>query len=220
MKIAIIGASGHGRVVIDAITKGNAHTIECLLDSGREVGDEISGYRVFGGVKDFGRAISELDIKGVVICVGDNATRKNIYSRISNDLGAAVKFVTVIHPSATIADDVVLGEGVVILAGAIVNTGAKIGNGGLLNTNCSLDHDCVMNEFSSLAPGAVVGGNVDIGAETAISLGAKVCHGLKIGAQTVVGAGAVVVKNIPNNSVAFGVPARVIRSRTRTDPYL
>ena len=72
----------------------------------------------------------------------------------------------------------------------------------------------------SIAPGATLGGNVRVGGGSAISLGVGVIHGITIGEDTVIGAGAVVVRDMPPGVVAYGVPARVIRTRARGERYL
>lgn len=220
MKIAVIGASGHGRVIIDAIEKAGEHTVACLLDSGKEKGASVDGYHVFGAVEDYSKAVRELGIEGVVLGIGDNYTREKIYNSLSDEQGAPLYMPTVIHPSAVVGKNVTLESGVVLLAGAIVNCGAFLGRGSFINTNASLGHDSIMGSFSSLAPGAVVGGNSHIGHGTAISLGAKVVHSVHIGNHSVIGAGAVVLDNIEPNCVAYGLPARVQRKRFPSDPYL
>jgi serine acetyltransferase len=89
-----------------------------------------------------------------------------------------------------------------------------------MGTNSSVDHDNVLAEFVSLAPGATTGGDVHVGVCTAIGLGANVIHQAHIGAHAVVGAGAVVLDDLPDLVVAYGVPARVVRSRDAGEPYL
>src|SRR5688500_14187516 len=106
------------------------------------------------------------------------------------------------------------------MAGAVVNSDGSIGNSCILNTKASLDHDSLMEDFSSLAPNATVVGNVVIGAFSAVSLGASIIHGVKIGEHSVLGAGALAVDDIPHHSVAYGTPAKVIRKRLEGDKYL
>ena len=90
----------------------------------------------------------------------------------------------------------------------------------ILNNNSSLDHDSKMLDYSSLAPGVSIGGNVQIGLFTAVSLGAKVIHGIIIGEHTIIGAGSIVLKNIPKYVIAYGTPAKVIRDRIVGEKYL
>ncbi|MDO9484686.1 MAG: transferase, partial [Actinomycetota bacterium] len=94
------------------------------------------------------------------------------------------------------------------------------GVGALLNTGCILEHESQLGDFASLAPRAVTGGRVSIGSRSAISIGAVLKHGLTIGEDTVVGGSSYVDRDLPSGVVAYGVPARVIRSRERGDAYL
>jgi sugar O-acyltransferase (sialic acid O-acetyltransferase NeuD family) len=128
--------------------------------------------------------------------------------------------VSAVHPRATIARSAGIGRGVAIMAGTVVNCESRIEDFCILNTSSSLDHDCLMETGSSLAPQTVTGGNVRIGACTALGLGAQIIHGIQIGAHTVVGAGSVVLRDVPERSVVYGVPARVIRARKEDEPYL
>jgi acetyltransferase-like isoleucine patch superfamily enzyme len=106
------------------------------------------------------------------------------------------------------------------MAGAVVSNGCTLGRGALLGTNSSVDHDGRLDDFASLAPGAATGGNVRIGACTAVGLGASIVHAVTVGEHTVIGAGAVVIDDVPDLVVAYGMPARVARSRSAGEPYL
>jgi acetyltransferase EpsM len=98
------------------------------------------------------------------------------------------------------------------MAGAVINPGASIGANGIVNTCASVDHECVLGDAVHICPGARLAGNVTVGAGTMIGVGAAVRDRVKIGAGCVIGAGAAVVGDIPDRSLAVGVPARVIRS--------
>jgi acetyltransferase-like isoleucine patch superfamily enzyme len=106
------------------------------------------------------------------------------------------------------------------MAGAVLNPGVRVGEFCIVNTRASLDHDSTMGAFSSLAPGAITGGNVAVGSYSNVGMGATVLPGVSIGQHTLIGAGALVYRSVPDNSVAYGVPARLIRSRQPGDRYL
>jgi acetyltransferase-like isoleucine patch superfamily enzyme len=106
------------------------------------------------------------------------------------------------------------------MAGAVINPSCTIGRFCIVNTKASLDHDSVMDDFSSLAPGVTVGGNCRIGTHSAIGIGAVLRHGITIGDHTVVGAGSLVMSCVESFSVAYGVPARRIRDRRQGDKYM
>lgn len=219
MNIIVIGSSGHAKVVIDCIERENKYRIIGLIDRFKEVGSTSFGYKIIGKEEDLLYLIKLLNIEGGIIAIGDNFTRYVVYNKITQDI-PQFNFIKVIHPSAQIARNVILGQGTVIMANTTISSEASVGNFCIINNNSSLDHDSKMLDFSSLAPGSSVGGNVKIGSFTAVSLGAKVIHGITIGEHTIIGAGANVLKDIPSNVVAYGNPAKVIRSRVAGEKYL
>ena len=218
-RVLVIGGSGQGRQVIDAIVARGHHEVVGVLDRSFRRGDVVAGYPVLGTDLDLRAAALETAADGFVVAIGDNHTRGEILERES---GAAAHLhpAIVVHPAATVARDATLGAGTILLAGAVVGNGCRIGRGVLLGINSSVDHDGWVDDHASLAPNAATGGTVRIGRATAIGIGASVIHEATLGADTVVGAGAVVLGNLPDRVVAYGVPARVIRSREPGEPYL
>jgi sugar O-acyltransferase (sialic acid O-acetyltransferase NeuD family) len=190
-----------------------------LLDARQPLGHVVLGYEVIGRDSDLPALVQRQGVTGVVVAIGDNWLR----AKVAANLRAAVpsiEFPNAIHPAAQLAKEVQLGEGNVIVAGAVVNSGTSIGNFCLLNTNCSVDHDCRLGDYASFAPNSCAGGNVELGEYTAVGLGANIIHGRQIGAHTVIGAGATALKDLPPNVVAYGTPARTVRSRQPGDRYL
>ncbi len=216
--VVIIGSSGHAKVVIDTIERECKYTIIGLIDSVKQVGDASFGYKVLGVEADLPTLVKSYDLDGGFIAIGDNWKRYLVMAKIKALL-PTFQFISTIHPSAQIARSVTIGKGSILMAGAIVNSDSKVGNFCIVNTKASLDHDSIMEDFSSLAPNATTGGNVSIGAFSAVSLGANIIHGRSIGKHTVIGAGAVVLDDIPEFCVAYGVPAKVIRERREGDKY-
>ena len=103
------------------------------------------------------------------------------------------------------------------MAGAIINSSSRIKNHYILNTNSSIDHECLMSDFSSIAPSVTVGGNVKIGAYSAIGIGTNIFHGMNIGYNCIVGGGSLVCSDINENSIYYGSPARFIRGHKMGD---
>lgn len=183
-RIVIVGAGGQGAIVADILK------------------DDAAGFVELGPIERL-RAIEH---DGVIVAIGDNATRRRLTEQL---LAAGERVATAIHPFTSIAASATIGAGSMISPGAIVCPRATIGRGVLLNTKSSVDHDSVIGDFVHIAPGATLGANVHVGEETLIAAGATVVSGIRIGARTVIGAGAVVVRDIGDDVVAFGVPARV-----------
>ena len=99
----------------------------------------------------------------------------------------------------------------------VINPRARIGENVIVNTAASIDHDCVIEDGAHLCPGTHLAGGVNIGRGAWIGIGAVVSDHLQIGANSIIGAGAVVTHDIPNNVVAYGVPAKVIRKINTND---
>ena len=217
--IVIIGSSGHAKVIIDIVEKEGRYNIVGLLDRNRKLGERTLGYRVLGQEEDVPNLAASHTVKGAIVAIGDNFIRSKVAARVT-EAYPGILFVSARHPNASIARDVSIGEGTVIMAGATVNPCSSIGRFCILNTNSSLDHDSVMEDFSSLAPGATTGGNCRIGSYSAISIGAVLIHGVHIGEHAVLGAGSTALKNLDSLKVAYGTPARVVRDRKPGDKYL
>jgi sugar O-acyltransferase (sialic acid O-acetyltransferase NeuD family) len=215
----VIGASGHARVVIDILRLRGRYEIVGLLDTYKSHGITCSGYEVIGTCRDLPGLIASASVAGAIVAIGDNWVRSRIVHEV-RDLVPGFRFVTAVHPSAQIGEDVLIGQGTAIMAGVVVNPGSRVGEFCILNTRASLDHDSVMEPYSSLGPAATTGGGVYVGAFASISIGATVVQEIRIGAHTVIGADATVLHDIPDEVVAYGTPARIIRSRKPSDPYL
>lgn len=218
-KVVVVGSSGHARVVIDILEQSTSLHLAGLLDDFREVGELTDGYRVLGKIADLPAVMELHSVDAVVVAVGDNWARYGLVEKIGN-LIPDVFFPALIHPRACIARSAKIDDGCMIMANAVINSGSHLKRFCIVNTAATLDHDGMMEEFSSLAPGVHAGGNVQIGKYSSVSIGATIIHERKIGEHCVIGAGAVVTRNIPANSLALGVPAKVARQRVPGEPYL
>jgi sugar O-acyltransferase (sialic acid O-acetyltransferase NeuD family) len=218
-RVIVIGGADQGRQVIDAIVARGFHTAVGVLDRALARGDEVSGIPVLGADDQLAARASAVGADHFVVAIGDNATRGRILER-ERARSPGLEPATIVHPSAVLGSGSTLGPGSIILAGAVVGNGCHFGPGVLLGIRSSVDHDGVVADHASLGPGATTGGNVRIGRATAVGLGASVIHGITIGDDTVIGAGAVVVEDVPDRVVAYGVPCRVARSREPGEPYL
>lgn len=217
--ILICGASGHSKMIIDIIHKNNSHKIIGFVDSFKPKGTDVFGYKIIGNKEDISKLKEEYNVYEIVLGIGDNYTRYQLMNYV-NDIAPELKFPSVIHPSVIMANDIIIPDGTVVMAGAIIDVGAKIGKFCILNTNSSLGHDCIIEDFISLSPGVSIGGNVKIGLCTAIGLKAGVNNNINIGNHTVIGSGSVVVKDIGDFKVAYGVPAKVKAERSIDTKYL
>jgi sugar O-acyltransferase (sialic acid O-acetyltransferase NeuD family) len=211
VRIVIVGAGAHGAVVADILQRAHAAgaiaaPIGFVDDTPSRSGTSLLGLDVLGSIA----SLAEHAHDAIIVAVGDNGARRALTERL---LAAGERLATAVHPSASIAPSATLGEGTVVSAGAIVTPRATIGRGVIVNTKASVDHDTSVGHFAHVSAGATVGGQARIGAETLIGIGATVLSGVTVGARTTIGAGAAVVEAIPDDVVAFGVPARVRSGR-------
>lgn len=195
-KLAIIGASGHGKVVAD-IARRNGYKEIVFLDDNDSI-HECGGYPVIGKSTETGTIDAD-----VIIGIGNAGVRKQIQESIPDE-----KMVTLIHPDAVVAEDVVIGKGTVVMAGAVINPGVRIGKGCIINTCSSVDHDCVVGDYVHIAVGSHLCGTVTVVNGTWIGAGATVSNNVYICSDCMIGAGAVVIKDIKIPGTYIGVPAK------------
>lgn len=138
--------------------------------------------------------------------IGDTTLRQKVYE---NAAAQGYDFLSLIHPSAILANDVHLGEAAQVMAGAILQAGVFLGSNVLINTGTIVDHDCWIGDHCHIAPGVTLSGGVSVGAGAHIGVGASVIQGVKIGENALIGAGSVVTKDVADGACVFGVPARV-----------
>jgi len=207
-QVFVYGASGHAKVVIDILYQGKKYDIIGLIDDNKELKDSmISEYKILGGEE----ALIELKNEGIymgIAAIGNNNLRDSVYKKIK-DMGFDI--ITAVHPSAILGSRVKIGEGTVVMPNVVINVDSVIGNNCIVNTSASIDHECTIGQSAHISPGVRLAGGVKIGDLTHIGIGSVVIQGITIGSNTVVGAGSVVTKDIADNCVAVGIPARVIK---------
>lgn len=145
--------------------------------------------------------------KYFILGIGDNRIRAKVYNRIRIKHG---ELITVIHPQAIVAPSANLGMGNFLAAGSCISTLAEIGNGCIVNTSAVVDHECKLEDFVHIGPGAVLAGNTHIGEGSFIGANAVIKQGIKIGKAVTVGAGSVIIKDIPDYTTVVGNPGRAI----------
>ncbi|MEO9570941.1 MAG: NeuD/PglB/VioB family sugar acetyltransferase [Polaribacter sp.] len=219
MNIVLIGGGNQVVYTIDIIEKQGLFNIVGIIDSRLEIGSDICGYKIIGRQEDINQLIDIYNFKGCVITIGDNWSRKCIFEQISN-LSPNLSWPNAIHPSVIIGKNVKLGIGIIAMAGVIVNVEAKLGDFTNYFTRCNIEHHCIIGDFSSVSAGVVLGGRVTIGKYSAISLNATVFDRVTIGENSVIGSASLVTKDISNNVLVYGNPARIIRERKLGEKFL
>lgn len=194
--INLFGAGGHGKVIKD-IVEACGKGVGVVYDDFSPLSD-LQGKQIC--------RTSENVVEGpMIISIGSNKIRKEISEKYP------VKYITAVHPSAIVASTAKIGEGTVVMQGAIIQTEAEIGTHCIVNTGASVDHECRIANYVHISPHATLCGNVRVGEGAWIGAGATVIPGIRIGKWAVVGAGATVIRDVPDNAVVAGTPAREIR---------
>lgn len=209
-EILVFGAGGHGKVVFDILAEAGLYRVTGFVDPAK-AGQAHCGLPIFASIPK--------SCTAGIVAIGDNWRRSEAVAE-TRASHPTFRFVSAIHPRATVARDVKIGDGTVVMAGAVINPGTVVGAHCIVNTGATIDHDSTLGDYSSVAPGATLGGNCGVGEYAAISLGAKLIHRISIGDKAVVGAGAVVIADVPAGVIAYGVPCKVIRPREKDSPYL
>ena len=196
MRLLVIGAGGHAKVVIDAARAAGFDVVGVLGRPGDA--DEVLGIPI-------GHDRSGIDADAFIVAIGENATRAAMYATC---LEAGLDPVTVVHPSAVLAPDIEIGRGTFIAPGVIINIHARIGENVILNTGCTVDHDVVVGDHAHVGPTVGLCGGVHVGEGVLLGVGASVIPLGRVGEWAVVGAGAAVTREVTAHGVWGGVPAR------------
>jgi sugar O-acyltransferase (sialic acid O-acetyltransferase NeuD family) len=205
----VVGAGGHARVVAD-ILRLTGHAISGFVDEVNtdRWGSEFEGVRILGGLDQLAVQLTR-GVRRAFIAVGDCNARLRL-AEVATDAGLGMPVLR--HPKSIVASGVTLGSGSLVVAGAIVNPGARLGEQVIVNTAASIDHDCQIEDGVHVCPGARLAGGVFVGRGAWIGIGAILKEGLRIGAGSTIGAGSVVLEDVPPGVVAFGSPAKIVRS--------
>lgn len=203
-RLAIVGASGHGKVVAETAELCGWDNIIFYDDSWPRK-KENAVWKVAGDFSMLLESLSSVD--GVIVAIGHNKTRFSMLEQLSK---FGVHLPIIIHPTAVISRYAKLSDGLVIFANVVINANVSIGAGAILNTACTIDHDSIIGTSAHISPGVHIAGSVQVGDCSWVGIGATVKQGIKIGRQSVVGAGAVVVSDVPSDVTVVGVPAKIL----------
>jgi sugar O-acyltransferase (sialic acid O-acetyltransferase NeuD family) len=206
----IIGAKGFAKEVLEVLHQQNDLENLVFYDD-INLDRPMFLYDKFTILKSISEAKKHFDSvdKRFTIGIGKPVLRKKLYDKFT-EIGG--KFVSLISPHAIIGHfGNTIGEGCNIMAGTIITNDVIINKGVLVNLNCTIGHDCEIGNFVEMSPGVHISGNCFLGDYSVIGTNASVLPKIKIGKNVIVGAGSVVTKNLPDNCVAVGIPAKVIK---------
>lgn len=205
----IVGAGGHGRVVLDILLSARTHRVLGFLDSNPAVhGRRMDGLPILGDLSAF-RELRSQGISRAIVAIGDNGVRRAMAEQLEEE---GIELINAIHPSANLAHNARVGRNVVVAAGALVCAHCQVGDSVILNTGCIIDHESMIGTGAHICPGARLAGRVHVAAGAFVGIGATIVQGVRIGCEAVVGGGAVVIRDVDSMSTVVGVPARVLQN--------
>lgn len=208
MQVVIIGAGGHGKVVLDILRAAGRYEPVGFLDADPALaGTVVGGLPVLGPANLLPR-LRQQKVRGAVVAIGDNRARRE-YAGLVREYG--LERVSAVHPAASVSPTARLGANVVVAAGAVVCTEARVDDSAVVNTAAVVDHEGHVGEAAHVAPAACLAGRVRVGPLAFVGIGAQVIQCRSVGEGSVVGAGAVVIEDVPPWATVVGVPARVIK---------
>lgn len=205
--IVILGAGGHAKVVIEIFRAAGETVAFCVANAIPPDGTVLGVPVLVGEDEPLLRLRSEGYFRAHV-AIGANTIREKLCDKLKK---LEFTLASAIHPRSVVSPTATIGPGTAIMAGAVINACASIGQGAIVNTGATIDHDCKIGDYSHVAPQCGLAGTVTLGSLCFLGVGTKVIPGLKIGDKTTTGAGAVVVRDLPPDSLAVGVPARIVQ---------
>lgn len=208
MVLGIFGAGGLGREILETAKLVNEQEkkyekIIFIVDDPKL--ESVQGIEVLG-LKQ-----AALEYEGrleVVLAVGEPMNRRKIIARL-DEMGLCV--VSLIHPSVSIPDTTTIGKGCYIAAGDFISCNVTIGDYVLIQPTVNIGHDCVIADNAIICGMTTLGGNCKIGENTFLAMGVSVIQGCKIGKNTIISLGSAVYRDVPDEVIASGNPARPMR---------
>lgn len=207
-RLVVWGATGQA-IVLAEFVEQLGYKIVALFDQ-NVMATPINGLHV-RPPSEFARWAAEQvgELFGVVAIGGDHGGARKLVAGLFTGMG--IKLATLVHPSAYVARDALLGDGVQVLAGAVVGSRATVCIGAIVNTRASVDHECDVGMYAHIGPGATLAGCVNVGEGAFIGAGATVLPRVTIGEYATIGAGATVLIDAPPNTVTITSSTQLLR---------
>lgn len=210
-KIVLIGAGGHCKVIIDIIRSKNEYEIVGVTDK-NEATDKVLDIPIIGDDSIL-RKLHYDGVEYAFVCIGalNNLNLRNIIHNKLKKIG--FKFPVLIHKNTIVSEYAHIEAGTCVMPGVVINAGATIKDNCIVNTGAIIEHDCIIGRNTHISPKTSIAGASIIGDNCHIGIGSSIIQCIKIGNNVTIGAGAVVINNIKDNSLAVGVPAKIIKTK-------
>ena len=199
-KIAIFGASGHGKVVAELAEECGFEVT--FYDDAYPQKKMVEHWHIKGDFKDL--VLVKSNYNCAIVAIGNNKVREKLSQSL---LEEGIKLATLIHPKSVVSKYAKISSGTVVFANAAINAFAKIGPYCIINTGAIVEHDCIIGRSVHLSPNVALGGGTIINDLAWLGIGVVTCHLIDVGKNSIVGANSAVIKNIPQDAIAVGSPS-------------
>lgn len=204
MVLAIYGAGGLGREILELariINESQMRWSDFIFADDEVPKPDVQNCTVMS-LEQIKKKYDDVEY---TVAVGEPAIRKLIYDRLTD---AGCRIATLIHPDVRIPETTVVGDGSIISYGCFVSCNVVIGKNVLLQPSANIGHDDVIGDHCVVSTTCAMGGACILGEQAYLGLGAVVREMIHIGASSVVGMGAVVIRDVEDEAVVSGNPAR------------
>ena len=203
MILALFGAGAMGREFREIAEGSGAWSGIVFIDDHAKT-ENLAGCPVFS-FQAFRMGFKPDDVR-FVIAIGEPKFRLEAFERMNR---AGYTGGLLVHSSAYISPDAVVGEGTAVCQGVHVGSQAKVGRNCYLSRNASVGHDAVVGDHTRLGVNAFIGGHTVIGENAFIGAGALLKDRIRVGSSSVVALGAAVFEDVPDSVTVIGNPARI-----------
>lgn len=203
--LIVIGGGGFAKEVIWLASDCNRRVRGVLDDAVETHNSVIQGVQILGSINDW----TNYEDCEFIIAIGSPRTRKLVLTKMQAQ-GKPV-FTSLIHPSVKYSNTVKFSEGAIVCAGSILTADITLGAHNILNLNVTVGHECLLKDFVTIAPMAAISGNVVLNELVEVGTGAVIRQGLELAKGAMLGMGGVLTKNIPENSIFAGNPAKFLK---------
>lgn len=209
MKSIIIGSGTYGQVYLAYLRDAGVDVVGFLDDNPIEQGKVYDNVPVLGN-RDMLKTLHETHGVTDVYCpIGNNPIRVELLEYASS-LGYNIP--NYIHPSVIISPNVEIGNGVYIMMGSMIMPYTKIENYTMISMNVCVAHHSILSKGVFLSTGVNFGASIMAEANAYCGISSTIMTGVaRIGKNCMIGAGAVVIKDVPEDAIMAGVPAKILR---------